>query len=67
MHASAYIMYIYTYLYSNVKSAFNLQRPSVAEDGEFIMEVEGKKYGGITSFCYLGDTLDGSGGADEAA
>ena len=41
----------------------NLPRPIIAGDGEF-MEVEGEKYGVVTSFCYLGDTLDGSGGAD---
>ena len=42
-----------------------LPRPSVVGDGEFL-EVEGEKYGVVTSFCYLGDTIDGNGGASAA-
>ena len=29
--------------------------------------VDGETYGCVKSFCYLGDTLDGDGGADLAA
>ena len=29
--------------------------------------VDGETYGYVKSFCYLGDTLDGDGGADLAA
>ena len=29
--------------------------------------VVGEAYGCVKSFCYLGDTLDGDGGADRAA
>ena len=29
--------------------------------------VDGKTYGCVNNFCYLGDTLDGDGGADLAA
>ena len=29
--------------------------------------VDGETYGCVKSFCYLGDTLDGDGGADRAA
>ena len=43
----------------------NIPRPSVAGDGE-ILEVEGERYGVVNSFCYLGDMLDGSGGAEAA-
>ena len=28
---------------------------------------DGETYGSVNSFCYLGDTLDGDGGADLAA
>ena len=28
--------------------------------------VDGETYGCVKSFCYLGDTLDGDGGADLA-
>ena len=34
-------------------------------DGEHL-EVEGERYGVVTSFCYLGDTIDGNGGASAA-
>ena len=40
-------------------------RPSVVGDGEHL-EVEGERYGVVTSFCYLGDMLDGGGGAGAA-
>ena len=29
--------------------------------------VDGEAYGCVKSFCYLGDSLDGDGGADLAA
>ena len=29
--------------------------------------VDGEKYECVKSFCYMGDTLDGDGGADLAA
>ena len=42
-----------------------MPRPSVVGDGEYL-EVEGERYGVVTSFCYLGDTIDGNGGASAA-
>ena len=36
-----------------------MPRPSVAGDGEFL-EVDGERYGVVSSFCYLGDMLDGT-------
>ena len=42
-----------------------MPRPSVVGDGEHL-EVEGERYGVVPSFCYLGDMLDGSGGAGVA-
>ena len=38
-----------------------MPRTSVAGDGEYL-EVDGEKYGVVTSFCYLGDTIDSNGG-----
>ena len=42
-----------------------LPRPSIVGDGE-TLEVEGERYGVLNCFCYLGDMLDGGGGADVA-
>ena len=40
-----------------------IQEADLVED----LMVDGKMYGCVKSFCYLGDTLDGDGGADLAA
>lgn len=40
-------------------------RRSVVGDGEHL-EVEGERYGVVTSFCYLGDMLNGGGGVGAA-
>ena len=40
-----------------------IQEADLAED----LMVDGKMYGCVKSFCYLGDTLDGHGRADHAA
>ena len=40
-----------------------IQDADLAED----LMVDGETYGWVKSFCYLGDTLDGDGGADLAA
>ena len=40
-----------------------IQEADLAED----LIVDGETYGCVKSFCYLGDTLDGDGGADLAA
>ena len=40
-----------------------IQEADVAED----LVVDGETYGCVKSFCYLGDTLDGDGGAYLAA
>ena len=40
-----------------------IQEADIAED----LMVDGETYGCVKSFCYLGDTLDGDGGADLAA
>ena len=37
-----------------------IKEVDLAED----LMVDGKTYECVTSFCYLGDTLDGEGGAD---
>ena len=37
-----------------------------ADLAEYLM-VDGDTYGCVKSFCYLGNTLDGDGGADLAA
>ena len=42
-----------------------MPRPSVVGDGENL-EVDGQRYGVVSSFCYLGDVVDGGGGADAA-
>ena len=40
-----------------------IQEADLAED----LMVDGERYGCVQSFCYLGDTLDGDGGADLSA
>ena len=40
-----------------------IQEVDLAED----LMVDGETYECVKSFCYLGDTLDGDGGADLAA
>ena len=40
-----------------------IQEADLVED----LMVDGETYGCVKSFCYLGDTLDGDGGADLAA
>ena len=40
-----------------------IQEADLAED----LMVDGETYERVKSFCYLGDTLDGDGGADLAA
>ena len=40
-----------------------IQEADLAEDPL----VDGETYGCVKSFCYLGDTIDGDGGADLAA
>ena len=40
-----------------------IQEVDLAED----LMVDGETYECVKSFCYLGDTLDGDGGADIAA
>ena len=40
-----------------------IQETDLAED----LMVDGETYGRVKSFCYLGDILDGDGGADLAA
>ena len=42
-----------------------MPRPSVVGDGEYLV-VDGEKYGVVNSYCYLGDTIDGNGGASAA-
>ena len=43
-----------------------MPRPSVAGDGTRL-EVEGEQFDVVSKFCYLGDMLDSSGGAELAA
>ena len=40
-----------------------IQEANLAED----LMVDGETYECVNNFCYLGDTLDGNGGADPAA
>ena len=40
-----------------------IQEVDLAED----LMVDGETYGRVKNFCYLGDTLDGDGGANLAA
>ena len=40
-----------------------IQEADLAED----LSVDGKTYGCVKRFCYLGDSLDGDGGVDLAA
>ena len=42
---------------------WTIQEADLAED----LMVDGETYGCVNNFCYLGDTLDGDGGADLAA
>ena len=49
-------------LYKYVLLLDDVQEVDLTED----LMVDGKTYECVKSFCYLGDTLDGDGGADLA-
>ena len=46
-----------------MRCARTIQEADLAED----LMVDGETYGCAKRFCYMGDTLDGDGGADVAA